>query len=152
MLGHFLELLLFILTDVAEFAFGKTLHEERHLPLAKKNDATVTLGLAFRWAGDSLFDDTTTQVRIDLSLFRTLDGIPKRISRDSLPPGKAPKPCVFENLQAAPLWLSTHSITQGVTIIMPDHFGGGHFTCRWVESLQSAVSACLVLSCVMRHT
>jgi hypothetical protein len=51
-------------------------------------------------ASNPLFDDTTTQIRIDLALFRPFDSIPKRISRDILFSGKAPKPCVFENFQA----------------------------------------------------
>ena len=70
------------------------------LPLAEKNDAAVALGLAFPRTGNPLFDDPTAKVRIHLRLFRTLHGIPKRIGRDSLLPGNAPKPCVFENLQA----------------------------------------------------
>src|SRR3989338_1467939 len=102
MLGHFLELRLFIIADVAELALGKTVHEERRLTFAKKNDATVAFGLAFSGTGDPLFDDTTTQVCINLSILSSFDRIPKHISRDFLFPGKAPKPCVLENLQAEP--------------------------------------------------
>src|SRR3989338_5788552 len=107
MLGHFLELRFFIRADVAELALGKTVHEKRQLTFAKKNDATVALGFTFSGAGDALFDDTTTQVCINLSILSSFDRIPKRISRDFLFPGKAPKPCVLENLQAeSPMLIS----------------------------------------------
>src|SRR3989338_6186664 len=79
--SHFLELRLFIRTDVAKFALGKTVHEERQPTFAKKNDAAVALGLALSGAGDSLFDDAATQVRINLSILRSFNRIPKRISR-----------------------------------------------------------------------
>jgi hypothetical protein len=99
-LGHFLELLFFILADVAEIALGKTVHEERLLPLPEKDDTAVAFRLACPRTGNPLLDDPAANIRINLSFFRTLDGIPKYLRRDFLLPGKTPKSCVFENLQA----------------------------------------------------
>lgn len=71
-----------IFAQVAVFALGKSVYEERQLALAKNNNTAATLGLPFSATGNPPLDDATAQVRIYLTIFRMLDSIPKHLSRD----------------------------------------------------------------------
>ena len=97
--GHFLELFFFIFPDVAQRAFGKPIHEKRYFPLPEKNNAAEPLRLALPRTGNPLFDDPAPQVRIDLTLIRTRDGLSQDIGGDFLFSCKSPKPCVLEYFQ-----------------------------------------------------
>ena len=97
--GYFLELVFFIRPDIAEFAFWKTIHKERFVFFAKKNNAAITFGLAFSGAGNTLFDNAPTEVRINLAFFSSLHSIPQRRGPNLFFSGKTGKPRIFENSQ-----------------------------------------------------
>jgi hypothetical protein len=97
MLRRSLELLFLSVIDVRLPALGEPVHEKCLGSAPEKDDCTLAFRFSSSWTSDTLFDDFTAKVCVDLAVFGASDSVEQDRIRNSFLFGKALKPPGFED-------------------------------------------------------
>lgn len=97
MIGHLLELLFFIFSDVLSLTLGKPVNKKCPFPRTLQNNGAVPLGLPMTWPSNALFDHPSAQIGINLAALGSPNSISEGVIGDPLITCKTAKPSVLEN-------------------------------------------------------
>jgi len=125
--------LLLIVIDVRPPAFGEPVHKECLGTAPEKDDRPAAFRSSLPRPGDSLFDDPTTKVCVNLALFGPYNSLTQGRIRNPFLPGKALKPPGFEDSHkcASIHSIALSAIVQGLVLelrqrLAIDWFGAPH--------------------------